>query len=464
MLKALSPVDLGRLLWRRKPWVLLPMAAGLLAALAAIRMLPPVYRASTLILVESQKVPTNFVRTTVTSSLQERLQAIEQEIMSRSNLERIITEMGLYPELVENDQMAQAVGRVRRDLTLQLQGRSFFRVYFKGPEPKMVAEVANRIGELFIEENLRLREARAQDTSAFLEAELEDTKRRLEEQEARVARFRIEHDGTLPDQRQTNMAALAHLETKLEINLDAIENAEMRKLLLQREGVLGGGATGLSRLQELKLQLSQMRSRYTDRHPDVVRLQQEIAALEREGGLEPGSGADGGSLEDAQRAAVETEIERLQAERGRILREIESYQWRLEQIPRVEQELMSLTRDYDNIRRSYQSLLAKRIDARLAENLETRRQAEQFRILEPATPPGRPYAPNPLLLLALGLAAGGALGVGLVFLREETDQSFLDQPSLEDAFPAVPVVAVIPQIGRSSGSYAPGDEAEERSA
>ena len=121
-----------------------------------------------------------------------------------------------------------------------------------------------------------------------------------------------------------------------------------------------------------------------------------------------------------------------------------------------------MTRDYDNIKRSYQSLLAKRLDARLAENLEMRRQSEQFRILEQAQPPGSPFAPNPVLVLVIGLAAGAALGIGLVFLREEFDQSYVDANALEDSFPAVPVVAVIPVIrDTGSGGF---ESAQEKSA
>ena len=224
-MKALSPGDLGRLVWRRRVWVILPMLAGLAAGYAALQVMPPIYRSSTLIMVESQKVPANYVKATVTTSLQDRLQTIEQQITNRANLERIIDTVGLYPELVGAGQMAAAVSRVRQDLTLQVQGNRIFRIFFKAPDPQLAAATANIVGRYFIDENLRIRESQAQNTSAFLESELEDTKARLEEQEAKVARFRIMNDGRLPDQRDANLAALAHLQTKLEINLDAIENS-----------------------------------------------------------------------------------------------------------------------------------------------------------------------------------------------------------------------------------------------
>ncbi len=459
-MRALSPMELGRLLWRRRLWVITPMVLGLIGGIVALRTMTPIYRASTLIMIESQTVPQNYVKATVTSSLQDRLQTIQQQITNRTNLERIIEEVGLYRELVDAGQVGAAVSRVRQDLTFQVQGTRIFRIFFKAPDPEIAARTANLVGEYFIAENLRIRESQAMNTSAFLEEELEEIKLRLEEQEAKVARFRILNDGRLPDQRDSNLASLAHLDQKLEINLDAIENAEIRKLLLQREvDAVGGPGVKISaaaaRIEDLKFELSRLRAQYTDRHPDVVRLRQEIAALER---VSPsGSSASAAAPESPtvqQLRQLDLEIARLQQDRSRILRDIDAYQQRVEQIPRVEQELLTLTRDYDNKRKAYQALLVKRTDARLAENLELRRQSEQFRILEEARAPSSPYAPNPILVLVIGLAAGAALGVGLVFLREEFDQSYVDANALEDAFPAVPVIAVIPVINRDAGRTA----------
>lgn len=467
-MKAPSPKELARLIWRRKTWVALPMLAGLVGGIVASKVMTPIYRASTLIMVESPKVAANYVRTDVTRSLRDRLQTIEQQITNRSNVERIVLEAGLYPELVEAGQTGAAVSRVRQDITLQIQGNKLFRIFFKAPSPKQAADTANLVGHHFIAENLRLRESQAQSTSEFLETELADTKALLEQQEAEVARFRILNDGRLPDQRDSNLAGLAHLDQKLEINLDAIENAEIRRMLLERElkGYSAGGPTTTleqTRLQELKLELARLRAQYTDRHPDVVRLRQEIASLERTvSPTSPGQPAEQ-PLAVHQLAQIDVETARLQEDRDRILRDIDTYQRRVEEIPRVEQELLRLTRDYDNTRKAYQALLGKRTEARLTENLELRRQGEQFLVLEEATAPGRPFAPDPTLLIVIGLAAGAAIGVGLVFLREEFDQTYINPNSLEEAFPAVPVIAVIPVLSDDEG-VVDIDFAEGRSA
>ncbi len=450
-MKTLSPMELGKLVWRRKLWIVIPTVAGLIAGAVAVRLLPPTYRASTLILVESQRIPTTYVKATVTSSLGERLQTIEQQITSRDNLERLVTEMNLYPDLVGQGQIEQAIGRARRALTLQVQSSTIFRIFFKADTPYLAAETANLVAEGFIEQNLALREGQAQSTSDFLESELDETKRQLEDQEARVTRFRLRNDGLLPEQRDGNLRAIALLQTKLDINLDSIENAEVRKLLLEKEAeAVGDGVAARprtrNRLEELRLEYARMSSRYTSRHPDMVRLKKEIETLER-------TAADRGDEEEAPGSALSPELQavfldirRLEEERGRILDEIELYQRRIEMSPRIEQELVSLTRDYDNVKESYNSLLRKRLDARLAENLEKSRQSEQFRILERALPPKQPFAPNRFFLMALGLGAGFVVGLGLVILREEMDQTYLDSEALTKAFPGVKVLATVPLI------------------
>ncbi len=465
-MKTLSPIEIAKLVWRRKLWIVAPTIAGLLAGAVAARVLPATYRASTLILVESQRIPTAYVKATVTSTLGERLQTIEQQITSRDNLERLVTEMNLYPDLVSRGLMDQAIGRARRALTLQVQSSTIFRIYFKAANPHVAAETANLVAERFIEQNLALRENQAQSTSDFLEAELEETKSQLEEQEARVTRFRLRNDGLLPEQRDANLRAIALQQTKLDINLDSIENAEVRKLLLEKEEEAAGDRTiaqprTRSRLEELRLEYARMSSRYTSRHPDMVRLKKEIETLERQAAAAGEEDRPKGPV-SPELQAVLLEIRRLEDERSRILDEIELYQRRIEISPRIEQELLSLTRDYDNLKDSYNSLLRKRLDARLAENLEKSRQSEQFRILERALPPKAPFAPNRFFLLALGIGAGFVVGLGLVVLREEMDQTYLDADSLQKAFPGVKILATVPLIHVRQKAAEPGSEEPRR--
>lgn len=478
-MKNLTLSELGKSLWRRPVWFLVPLALGIAGAFVALRILPPTYQATTQVMVEPQKVPADYVKPTVTTRMEERLRTIEPQIKNRDNIERIIREMNLYPELQRELSMERMVDEVRKDLLVRLQGETFF-ITFKGPEPVKAAATANRVAELFIEKNLRLRKDQAEGTSSFLEAELAATKKRLELQEARIAAIKQMHMGELPEQRDTNLRQIEQLQSKLEINMDALDRAENRKLVLQREmadvrypeyrarrSVSSAAAPAPpSRLDQLRDELVELRARYTDRHPDVIRKREEIARMEEiERETPPAPPADSGiEVSEAeplpqvdpilrgQLQEVEGEIRSLKAERQRILEDIGIVQSRLERTPRVEQDLLSLTRDYDNIQRSYDSLLDKRINARLAENLEERQQSEQFTILERAIPPKAPSGPNQILVLAVGLAVGGFLGAVLALLRDRTDPTYADAETLQESFPGVPLLATIPVFSGAAGA------------
>lgn len=464
-MKNLTINDLLRSVLRRPGWVLLPVALCLGAAWFVYDAIPPVYRASTLVMVEKQKVPTDYVKATVTTDIDERLKTLEQQITNRDNLQRIIEEMNLYPELRREKAIEKVVNQMRqRDLDVKRKG-DVFSIDYESGDPVKAAAVANRIAELFIQENLKLRENQAQGTSSFLETELAATKAKLEQQEARLAAFKRAYMGTLPEQRDSNLQAVSQLQTKLEINMDALDKAEMRKIYLQtrmseleREPLVvipptSNAPAAPSRLEQLRTQLFDLRSRYTDRHPDVIRTREEIARLEalESGTIEetdiparPAPRPRTDPVLKAELDGVNLEIRSLRAERERILSDISTLQARIELVPQVEQQLLSLSRDYDNIKRSYENLLNKRIEARLAENLEKSRQGEQFTILEKAVPPTDPYWPQLPLLLAAGAAVGGLLGLGAALLREQTDSTYADAESLQEAFPGVPVLATIP--------------------
>jgi uncharacterized protein involved in exopolysaccharide biosynthesis len=233
-MKNLTLSELGKSLWRRPVWFLVPLALGIAGALLALQVLPPTYKATTQVLVEPQKVPADYVKATVTTSMDERLRTIEPQIKNRDNIERIIREMNLYPELQRELSMDRMVDEVRKDLLVRLQGDTFF-ITFEGRDPVKAAATANRIAELFINENLKLRKDQAQGTSSFLEVELAATKKRLELQEARISALKQMHMGQLPEQRDTNLRQIEQLQAKLEINMDALDRAETRKLVLQRE-------------------------------------------------------------------------------------------------------------------------------------------------------------------------------------------------------------------------------------
>ena len=464
----LTSVELGRAIWRRRVWFLVPVFLALAVAAALIYWLPPTYQASTLVMVERQKVPSDYVKATITTSMDDRIRTIEPQVNNRETLERVIRELDLYPRVRRSSGMESALALARKDLRLRTQGDILFSIFFEYTDPAKAAAAANRIADIFIQENLQLRENQAEGTSSFLETELDQTRRRLEAQEAKIAAFKQRYMGELPEQSDTNLKIVDSLQSKLQINMEAIDKAEQRRLAVEaqmqstrtadRERTTAAAPihTPASRLEQARGELAGLLTQYTERHPEVIRKRAEIAALEKEeaaAAKQPPPPPPAPSVthqEDpvlrAELRGIDMEVGTLKRERDQILSQINVLQGRLASVPEVEQQLLSLTRDYDNIQKSYESLLAKRIDARLAENLEKSRQGEQFTILERALPPALPSGPNVPLILGAGLLAGLALGTGLSLLRERIDQTFADGDSLQSAFPGVPILAVIPTL------------------
>jgi polysaccharide chain length determinant protein (PEP-CTERM system associated) len=458
--------ELLSLFWRRKLWILVPALLGAGGGYGVYRSVDPVYRASTLIVVEPQRVPSDYIKPTVTSSLDDRLRTIEQQIKNRENLMRILRETGLYQDLMANAQEEEALRLARRNLVVEVRGGNVFWIHLKGSSPNQVAAVVNHVAETFIGANLQLREGQAENTTAFLTTELADMKQQLEEQESRVADFRLRNDGLLPEQRSANEAAIRRLQDQLDLLGNQMDAAELRALILGQsrpappsELKKAPERPPPSRLTELERELADLRLRYTERHPEVVRLQQEIDRLRTALAVELSEAADEPPVENvarrttspdpvvqAQLKTATAEIKKLRAERERTMGEIAAYERRLDQTARIELQLTAMTRDYDNLARAYNSLLAKKTEASLAENMEKGRQSEQFTILERAYPPTEPYAPDLLIYLGAGIVGAALMGIGLVVIKEETDQRFNDADALRRAFPALPILASIPAV------------------
>ena len=471
-----DPEEIFRLLRKRKLWILGSILMGLGLAVAALFLLTPTFVAGTLVMVEPQKVPADYVKTTITSSLSDRLRTLEQQIKNRPSMENLINEFGLYQEDRPLVPMERLVERAREALVVRIVRNQLVEISFTGADPVVVADVANRVTELFIQENLRLREAQAENTTTFLDAELERTEEMLTLQEEKVAQFRLENEGSLPSQRDTNHGAISQLERRLEQIRIAFEDVELRIFLIERqpsavavEEIVPQSASAL-RLQELEIELQRLKSQYTDRHPDVVRLEEETRSLrqemEQEARLQPITSEEIPSESDL---AADPELDRLRRERERLEKDrqtatyqISQYQRRLEKTPVVEQELLGMTRDYNNLEKFYQSLLAKQIEARMAEELERQQQGEQFRILEPAVPPTVPSFPSWTLVLALGLIGGTSVGLAIAIGSESLAQTFSEEEAVRKSFPQVPHVIAIPWISGSEEQRPDGKSAKER--
>lgn len=461
-------VDRVWALWNRRKWLgIIVFLLPLTAATAVIMALPDLYQSTALVMIERQQVPEAFVRSTVTSELEIRLHTISQEILSRSRLESLITRMGLYPDLKGPGTSEQAVERMRRDIRLDLRGAdanrggmtTAFALSYRGRDPQTVAVVTNTLASFYIEENLKARERQATGTSEFLKVQLNDAKRRLDEQEARMGELQRRYLGELPQQLQGNLATLDSFNAQLRINNDnQIRMAERRDQvagqLAQAKLNSGGPEPDEVRLARLQQELITLRMKYTDRWPDIIRIKDEIERLKKDM-AEPKPKVDPKAvagpptpevarLQDTLRS-IETELRLAKQDEQRLRQGIVAYQARLDNAPKREQEYLDATRDYQGTRELYQTLSRKYDDAQLAESMEQRQKGEQFRILDSALPSSTPAAPRRSRLLVASLALSFVLGAGSMVLMELLDTSFHSSRDLR-AYTTVPVLVNIPRI------------------
>jgi len=478
--------------FRRRFWyVVLPFFLICLTVILYCIRAPRVYKAKTVILVEPQQMPKQYVSPTVTIDLRSRLRTITQQIKSRTRLEKIIEEYDLYAGTLASGTLSDAVTAFSKNIEVNVQGRGeAFEVSFQGRNPAKVRDVTNKLADLFIEDNLRLREAQAQGTTSFLDRELKRVQETLQQKEKALRDFKEKNGGFLPEDTDRNYNMMSHSQQTLDSINTNIQQITDRRILLETQlnnlrrmqagrvtpGMPGSDLTGAGEgstyprpvpsLSELREQLKDLKSRYSDKHPDVIRMQASIAKREEEKRAAHETGADGSQgtqadtgsdTEDAsllsaqiqelsaQVSTADRELEELRRKRATVENDLRSYQQRIEGAPRVEQMLIDLTRDYDDIQENYRSLLEKKFSAQLAENLEVSQKGEQFTVLDRAQLPDRPFKPQTAKLLKLGFLLALAGGLGLAFLLEYLDQAYFATKDLEGSI-QLPVLASIPVI------------------
>jgi polysaccharide chain length determinant protein (PEP-CTERM system associated) len=460
------------MLWKSKAligliWIFLCLLSG-----AAVYMIPAEYKAEAVILVDSQKVPERYVASTANADVQDRLATISQQILATSRLQKIIDTYRLYQREKARLPQEEIIEMMRRDTKITLERgwsqdrTSAFRIAYQGRDPATVAEVANQIGNLFIEENLRTRENHAEGTSEFIEEQLQQAKKTLTVLEAQVEDYKLKHKGELPEQEGSLAGALSRAQIELQANQDAINRAGQSKALLStsltmaestakvlertvaaRNSSPAAGGSAVSNAASLQAELDALRLRYTEEHPDVQRLEKEVAqahqsekaALAGPRATEPrpsGSGQENSLnvpesvvpdlLQQRERiAGLRTELglaghelDLRTVERKDILNKIAALQGRMDSLPVREQELTALSRDYEIAKANYKSLLDKRLSADMATDLERRQQGERFTMIDPAQPPAKPFSPDRLEWASLGCALSLLIAVAAGVVRE----------------------------------------------
>ena len=455
-------------------------ALVLIVGTVFVMRLPNIYTAETRILVNPQKVSDQYVSSAVSMNSTERLNTLGQQILSSTRLQSIIEELHLFPKLQGKMGREQIVDLMRSKISIDLKqssdGPSSFRLSYTGESPAEVAAVTNHLAESFVQWNLHDREQEAQGTTAFLNEQLRTTKAQLDDLEARLRSYKMQHLGQLPDQLQANLQALSRLQLELQANLDAQNRIDHESFLARTAvtqplvpGVVPA-ESGLSPAQQLAVrdtqlhrELDELEQRYTARHPDVLAKQAEVreadAQLARVTAHESGQApraATGDTASPDSRIVLTPQMQllardrtRLQTEQRRIEGELAQYQAEVNATPVREQEMAQLLRDYDTAKEHYRSLLEKSYSAQMAAQLEHEQQGGSFTILDPAQVPDAPVGPKrPALLFGvLLLALGSALAMALI--REALDTTIKSEHDLRGRVQGLTVLGFVPNVSVS---------------
>jgi polysaccharide biosynthesis transport protein len=473
---AQSLAEVFQILRRRKWGLIIPALLVFLAAAGVALLLPPVYRSSSTILIEEQEIPAEFVRATVTSYAEERIQMIKQRVMSFSRLSELVTRFNLYPDLRQSWPTERIVAKMRDDIRVEpvsaevkdpRTGRATsatiaFTLSYEGRNPETVLQVANTLTSLFLSENQQVRERQTEETTQFLEVEMNRVKAELAGLDTQIATFKETHTQELPELFQVNLEAKERTERDIDRLTDQIRTLKDRESFLQSQ--LSGlsmnfGNEDRKRLEELKIQLVNLKTRFSDEHPDVIKMRREIADMEQQvARARPGRQASPEAsftpidsenpayvTLTSQLATTGFELESLTRQIQALRQRAEQYARRIETSPRVEKAYNALLLERSNTQAKYNDLMAKYMESQVAHGLEKERKGERFTIIDPARLPQRPVKPNRLAILLIGfvLAVGG--GVGFAALREFSDDSVRDFRRLSRATP-YPVLVGIPRI------------------
>ena len=488
--------DYLEVLGRRKWLIIFSFLFVLFGAVVYIVVVPPQYKSTTTILIIPQRVPEAFVQSTVSIGVEGRLATIVQQVTSRTVLTKVMDELNLFPKRRRKAMPEDVIGEVRKRIEIDVaQDRrrdgsaDAFSISFAYEDPKLAMLTASRLASLFIDENLRTREQQAVGTAEFLESQLQETKKKLEIQEEKVKRYKLHFMGELPQELQSNLNKLTRLQDYYRTNAERLRAAEDRKTFLEvrlstlersvsisPSPVPGGHTPQITEdparlLLQKRAQVAELASKYTDRYPDLVRLRREVADLEKRiketnkeavssvAGDIPGAFDNTSSaatstfdrereemrLLKAQITSANTEISSLKNEGERIQKEIAAFQQKVDVAPRREQELIALTRDYDNLKNSYNELLKKRLDANISQNLEQRQKGEQFQVLDPANLPERPFKPDRKKVFLIAFVIASAIGFGGAVGLEMMDQTLRGVKDFQHFF-NVKVFATIPDV------------------
>jgi polysaccharide chain length determinant protein (PEP-CTERM system associated) len=467
------PLDYVSVLRRRMWWFITPVVLALVAGAALVTWLPREYKTQATLGVSLPSLSPDLLKQNVRVTDDERARAITQTVFSKPVLERVAREEGLERQMKLNEAVALIRSRVNVALIRPEPGQTMsmdqFTIAFRDPTPHMAQRIANRIADVFVQEASHKREVRAEETSAFIGKQLDASQQRLSVLEGQLRTAKESYMGALPEQTGANVAMVTGLQQQLETTGNGIRGEQDRLSIIERQieamkagaanevpvpGVPAVASSAAIRVVQIERELEVARGNYTEKHPEIIRLRDELAAAKASVDAQQGRPESErvaslrvdptyrALLGDAERSRLR--IRELQRQESNIRAQIAMYRTRVDSAPRVEQQMSTLQREYDLERQQYGELSARKRNAAIAEQMERSRGSEQFTVLARAGFPTEPDSPKPVrlwtMVLLLGCVAGGGLALG----REYLDRSIHDARGLNDL--DLPVLGEIPRI------------------
>jgi polysaccharide chain length determinant protein (PEP-CTERM system associated) len=486
--RELTMDDYLAMLRRRAKVILIPALLAPLAGFAVSYFFPPRFTSQSLILVEGQKVPENMVQPVVSEDLTARVATLQQQVLSESRLQPVVER--LYPGKSSQD-VAEIIDAIRLNMTVEPvmtdleqigsngkpkpgQGSPVpgFYVNYTASNAREAQQICNELTTLMVDENLKNIQETATGTSDVLTKGLEDRKRELDDLDAKLAAFKKQYVGQLPEDEENNLKILMGLTSQLDANTQSLNRMQQDKafaesMLSQQVAAWKTSESSTNpvtlqrQLSELQTQLLDLQAKYTDDHPDVIKTKADIAEVKKKLAEIDKATTDGTDTTNEKSSAIEPiELRQLRLqvhqygeaiatatrEQKRLQEQIAIFQGRISLSPAIEEQYKALTRDYDIAQKSYQDLLAKKSSADLTVKMNNQSEGERMFPLNPANLPDSPSFPNRLLFAAGGFAAGFAVGVVLAMWLEFRDKSIRTEADAEAAL-ELPMLVSVPWVG-----------------
>ncbi len=451
---ALDPWGLVR---RRWAWMTISLAIGLSATAAIYLTLKPMYAAEATVLVSSQQIPEEFVRSTVSGldSLS-NINAMAGEILSYNSLNKLIDTHGLYSEELRNGELSDIILSMRESISIQpgqniggnrrrgQENASIFLIEYISADPETAALIANELAAGFIDSSIRRRNQQARTTTQFMERELARAESALREVKAMTTEFQRVHRGAMPMDQETILRKLERLESHRQGLNAQIMSEEERLADLRSEPGSTGGNRPEARLFEFKLALVSELALHTDEHPNVVALRRQIQQLESELGDVNRIFAESDLAHENRVALALRGLESLRLEEAKLGEELTKLDIRAAEIPANAEAFDALTQNSRVLEEKYLEFLRKVQDAKLAEELERSQQGPRVSVLDHAAAPSEPIRSS-ARYLQLGIAASIALTILAALFAEFIDPTVLSSEHFEYVGD-VPVLGIIYSI------------------